>query len=680
MASEIERLLQQADAYNQRLDKKKKKGFLLDQVSTAGGIGGSLGGAALGASLGSVVPVVGTAAGGILGALLGGTFGGGAGEAVENVATGDDLFKNVGQEATLNGLFGAGPIRLASLAGRTASGLAKGAGKNVVKEAGEKALTDTPIRNALGLGRSTTAGGDVLKTSAQGKINSSADRALLSQYPTVPKRIADEAKPMETVRELSAMGLTKPADVERVANAVTGVDGILNKAVVKATGNARNVDTSTLRRTLDDALDNSGVVDTDRASVKKFFEAQLKMLSGGAKGSLNPRANPSDALQVMKKLEGRITQLKRTSGTVPGRADQADALQLVKDELEEALFAGAGANANVAGLLTPELRQQLVSLAPKNNAWVSHIDNNVMTATDVPALRSAQRALTRGKKIIEAGDDNALTFGGRGGQAFSQGGIKEALLEAGANTVKNPAARAYAATTKGVSNLTAPRTGNPLGALPTAGRVGIAGALTGSEGQPAMQDPQMAQTPGLDALDAQTGATQAVEPSIGGVTKSQLEQAMAMAAMDGNDGAFSDLKKLHDMLEASGPGNLSSTAAGQVASSDNALNTLNQLDGLFSNAGGGSNVVQGNIQNALGGLGIDSNAKIYNDLAASSVSQLARAINGGGQVSDADAAVVVQALPRLTDSKEVAAAKIAALRQRLSTARDNTLTYSGGGN
>lgn len=125
-------------------------------------------------------------------------------------------------------------------------------------------------------------------------------------------------------------------------------------------------------------------------------------------------------------------------------------------------------------------------------------------------------------------------------------------------------------------------------------------------------------------------------------------------------------------------GGLNSTTATQVAASANATNTLDQLESLFGTAGGGSGRLSGSLKNALAKGGLDGNTQTYNDLSAASVSQLARALNGGGQVSDADAAVVVQALPKITDNKDVAARKFAALRARLMAARQNSLFYGGG--
>ena len=71
-------------------------------------------------------------------------------------------------------------------------------------------------------------------------------------------------------------------------------------------------------------------------------------------------------------------------------------------------------------------------------------------------------------------------------------------------------------------------------------------------------------------------------------------------------------------------------------------------------------------------MGFDNNASSYNALSESATSQLAKAINGTGQVSDADAAALVKALPLITDSAEEAETKFASLRARLTTAQQNT--------
>jgi hypothetical protein len=117
----------------------KKKDFWTDQISTGGGIGGALGGAATGAAIGSVVPGIGTVIGGLAGGILGGALGSGGGEIVENKITGDDTWKNVGQEALLGGIFSAPPLRLA----KGVIGAGKGITQGAAKQGFEQAFTGT---------------------------------------------------------------------------------------------------------------------------------------------------------------------------------------------------------------------------------------------------------------------------------------------------------------------------------------------------------------------------------------------------------------------------------------------------------------------------------------------------------------------------------------------------------
>lgn len=91
--------------YKPQATPKKKKGFLLDQISTVGGIAGGIAGLPLG----------------ILGVGAGAAGGSALGESLENIITGDSLTKNVGKEAVIGGILGAGPLRLA----RAATGIGK---------------------------------------------------------------------------------------------------------------------------------------------------------------------------------------------------------------------------------------------------------------------------------------------------------------------------------------------------------------------------------------------------------------------------------------------------------------------------------------------------------------------------------------------------------------------------
>jgi hypothetical protein len=616
----------------QQQPQKPSKGFLLDQLSTLGGIGGSLGGAASGAALGSVVPIVGTAAGGILGALLGGALGGGAGEAAENIATGDDLMKNVGKEAALNGLFGAGPIRAGSLVARTAGGLARGAGKDALSQAGTKAVTDTPIRNLIG--------------SKLGQVSDNAAIRGLGLTGSQMGKVEAKAGGKTTAQLIKSEGLhgASPEDI-------TAHIGTLNKQfgdIVTKSGDVPKTDIIKALTSVQKNLTKAGTTADDTRTAQSLAQ-ELDVALGKFKGDT---ISAKDLNKLKSRFDANVNYNAAIADPAKYSTDKR-AADLLRDVLraasEKSGAAGAGElkalGSRLSSLRTLEEKAIQQSRVGKGNGPI-------------------------GMRDVVMGAGGTVAGGPIGGLA-----TMAATHAANSRTGQKLLSKATGAVG---DKLTSSGGANALGLPAIATREGIMGALTGGEGLQQPQQAQEPQQPGLAALGAQSGTMQAAEPSIGGVTKSQLEQAMMAALADGNSDAFNDLKKMHDLLDT-GNTRLGQTAAGQVAASDNAINTLDQLDQLYGSAGGGSNVIQGNIQNTLGNLGLDNNAKVYNDLAASSVSQLARALNGGGQVSDADAAVVVQALPRLTDTKEVAAAKIAALRARLENARNNTLTLNGAG-
>ena len=110
---------------------QKKGNFITNLLPSAGGITGGVGGGALGGALAgsAVLPGIGTAAGALIGALAGGAAGGAAGKVAENKLEGNALGDGVAKEAGVQGIFSAGPIRLAKVLG--AAGKAGVTGKGV---------------------------------------------------------------------------------------------------------------------------------------------------------------------------------------------------------------------------------------------------------------------------------------------------------------------------------------------------------------------------------------------------------------------------------------------------------------------------------------------------------------------------------------------------------------------
>lgn len=187
---------------------------------------------------------------------------------------------------------------------------------------------------------------------------------------------------------------------------------------------------------------------------------------------------------------------------------------------------------------------------------------------------------------------------------------------------------------------------------------------------PALIDPN-ADAGGANPLSAIMGA--------GSESPYSLEAARADIARDPKN--MDDYIKLYQFLNPEPKDSeLSQTSKSSLASSDNALNTLGQLEQLFSKAGGGSGRIMGRLKGVAASAGLDEDARVYNSLSQASVTQFAKALAGAGSgtVSDMDAKVIIAALPTINDTKAEAAAKFKALRQRLENAKSNTMTYGAG--
>lgn len=646
---------------------KKKKGFWTDQISTALGIAGGIGGS-------FVAPVLGTGAGAALGSALG--------EGIENLITGESLGKNVAKEGVIGGVLGAGPVKLLKGAVGGAKALATGA-DDVMGAASKSATTSIFNRGARGpLAVTNSANPDkTLRTSVGGKINALGDKALMSQYGTIGKNVSRQTQPANTIKQLADIGITKPAEAERIANTITGSNGILNKVVLGATGRGSNVDTSTLRGVFNDALENNAVVGKEAKQLQTFFDAQMNRLSGGAKGSLSPKSNPSDSLAMIKSMEKRIADLSGKGGnyrlSTPERMDQANVLRLVKDELEDKLYDGAGANNNIAKLLTPGVRKELVDLAPKNKQWQKYVDDVVMKSSDISSLRSAQAPFVNINKIIQEGADNAMTFGGRA--SIGNGGtVANEVFNLMRQNLKNPVARTVSKPLRSFGQpIVAPGKGNQgiSGALGIGARVGIPNFGKDYSMGPNMSDASAITSANANNMPSMTSMvnmpqdyqntgdmSSSDDPFSQEVVQGNIQQILA------NNGSMSDVKAYLDVVasmkkmygadstQAKPKSQFQQERADLVTAMDNAENLINQ----------------GSINYGPVGARVEGIKSIFNSADPetlafkNSISGLQAAITkarAGASLTEGELRLLKKYTPSDTDSEQVVRSKLAQLRQ-----------------
>lgn len=584
---------------------KPKKNFLLDQVSTAGGILGGIGGS-------FVAPVVGTAGGAAVGS--------GIGEAIENLIMGDSLGKNVGKEALIGGVFGAGPVKLA----KAGYGAVKGA------KAGSQAAQATA------------------KTSTKGKLTNLGNKLLTSQYGTIGKPVARATKPEQTFGQLADYGVTKPDDVDRIAAKFTGAGGIVTKAVSKAAGNAGRVPTTGIQQIFDDAIDINGLVEKDAKAVKSVFRAQMSKLMGGPKGSLNPNAHPNDVLEVMRNLEKRAANLTGKGGNYrlssPERVDQAKALLAVRDELENRLFQASEKTGGLSKVLTPQFRDELVNLQPGNVAWQNFVDSSVMKARNIGELRSTMSPFVKARQIIDEGDINTMTAGGRTGNFLAGSGfgglidpIAGMVVGAAQAAARNPLVRATGTGLRkaGGQPTAAPATASRPSPLGITARLGATGAIGGGVNQVSqaasagatsledalLQQSQSADTPSglFSPSSSNTGPSspQSNSPFAPENIESAIQQIVA------NGGGIDDVNKfvslagaLQKIQSANNPktSKLTSTQQEKAVRAQNALNDIEVLRKAIESGDINRTLVPGS-GTAIGGrlLGTgDVEAALYN--------------------------------------------------------------------
>lgn len=195
--------------------KKKEKNFLVDQISTVGGIVGGIGGGLLGAAAGGF--------GAIPGAAIGSGAGSALGETLENALTGDSLGKNVVQEGLMGAAFGAGPIRGAKFALDAGKGLVKGGAKGLVDGSAKQA-----IRSA-----SDEAAKFTLRGAAGNALASKSNQFATKQFGLTDGFIANYQKKYgeDAGKTLTRYGINTADEADQVIKKQQGVFDELVKGV-----------------------------------------------------------------------------------------------------------------------------------------------------------------------------------------------------------------------------------------------------------------------------------------------------------------------------------------------------------------------------------------------------------------------------------------------------------------
>ena len=280
-------------------------------------------------------------------------------------------------------------------------------------------------------------------TTRESKMKYAQGKELLAQYGSVDQPMARATKAAETFQELAEMGFTKPEDVERISNAVTGSNGAvsaLNKSIIAS---AKPVNTyegktsgQTIDQFIDDSIEHNMLSGTNGGkAVKRGINAYLRSLPSHTEGSVTFEDSAADAFKVVQGLEARAAELEGRGGSTYHRATtedvhQAAVLKDVANLLKDRIYSGA----DVETALTPTVANNLKALAPDNTSWAETVDDFMTTAKSPKDIRTFQKPFVRASRYIDNQYVQAATAGGR--MASSAGELPSILPTTKAGIIK----------------------------------------------------------------------------------------------------------------------------------------------------------------------------------------------------------------------------------------------------
>lgn len=363
-----------------------------------------------------------------------------------------------------------------------------------------------------------------------------------------------------------------------------------------------------LGREIDDRIDASITPENVKAG---FDMIQDNLLHAQQQAYREGDKKTATALKNLAKEWGSVPEDERTVQNM--RSKLADFVQIKK-------INGESANAKGGGALVSKLKA------------VPVVGDLLETTVGQPLTRLSQKTGEGMLKLADKAETGELQSALKKGAAAAAGGT--ALLAAAGNSGKtNKADNTQGALNNDTS--TADVTGTPQY------------AASGNSTLATLLQPQQ-------------------EPTFGGYTRSEIENAYVAALKDNNIKAASAFGNMLDRLDTTEKMNISriksSSSKDKTAQKKEAgLSTLNTLLKSYERGGGGQGIVGGTLTNLLNsatGGAYNSSAQTYATQSRGAATQIIKALGESGTLSDRDIQAAMDMLPKNTDSKQVAQEKI----------------------
>lgn len=629
------------------LDQPKQRGkggFLSSLISELGGAGGATGGAALGASIGSVVPGIGTLIGGIAGGAIGGFGGGFGGRAIENKVRDDeyrvgDSFK----EGLLSGAFGG-----AGAAFQTARGL-------------------KAVGGLKGLGAATAAGGDDALVAASKQIlkggrkagvaltNGGFDDLAKAAKLTAGRNVAERAgnsayRSTLGVDDIVMPGKTKPTTLFKA-------DELIKEA--RRTGLKGSP--AQMQRQLEVAYGRFNTQVADELSKATKTVPYKKLYSRATREIADSLPLRIDGVPIRSELTRSLRQLNKLSD---GRNLSATAVNTFKNGLDvDSAFRKLSGE-----LASPMTAKETVDMALWRHAddWLRELAPGAKELTQrqskLYGLAQGLGRMTRTPGDPKSVVDLAARVAGptvrKAQNAFGRGllatGGAEGAVQGLAPSFTRPVLKGAAA--RGVGN----QMFNPSAPMEE------------------VVDEASIQEPGFDATQVDTGFAPQQQPQQPTYT---LQQALqdAHELLGGRATApqyLSYAKALMDSQPETG-GTLDAVAKRQVANVESAGRIVEQLKGLYDQAGGAQGF-GGYLTKITSKTPLNSAQKSFSDQRGAYISRIVRALGEVGTLNEGDIQRAIALIPDYTDTPESAESKWNGLMQVLEGTRQSIYSNAGG--
>lgn len=526
-------------------------------------------------------------------------------------------------------------------------------------------------------------------------------------------------------------GLTNLDDINTLGQFATGKAGldnggaILTNTIENAARSGQGIDMSDLNTLVKPVL---GQLDTKDATKLTNALDQAKETAGSAttaQGGASPTlSDPVGALKAARDLQTQAFQIRNAPSATVSELKRADAMSTVSNELKNRVYNGqqsldtasggtmsqdaqAAVNDGVAQLRAEAQKYQAAGNTKMATA-INTLADKTQAAPDLKTLDTLQSPFVKASQMAQ------MSNLGQGGAAMDVGNLKNTLtgmLNSTAGDIARPSMNALLGKVGDLGDRLAGTTGNAAGSAASAGgptiqsaigRGGLERAVLGGSalGATNPQGPNAtAGSPtdqnGLTAQDYQnlgltpptggqgdTSQSQDQSGAFGGVTPSQIQDAMVQAVQSGDTKALANLKTIYDAMQSTAKADQSGTklTSAQTQDIQNIRYANSYLDSLEQNLG---NLAQGPVSGQaanvpLIGQLLDNQGAAYNATKIDVATALAKALVGS-KPSQQTINFYMHSLPSTTDTQAQAQAKITNIRNELNNKSPVAASYPSGG-